>query len=308
MSNLVGDGRSVRRGLVALGVVAAGFLMAIAVVASAQTTDTATTGSTGTTGATGTTSTGGSGPVISLGNDGRVVFVGLVAGLFAALWFALLWYDRRKTNERITVLLNALIADTSRPRAERLTAAEIRALTSAAATRGATGLTRTTIALGLLTLVGVVLAALLVGNGSNASDLLKTVATALTTALTTVLGFYFGAKTTTDAVAQVGAPAAGAGAPAKPGTPPDPPSITGVEPGSGEVTVTFTAPENTGDSPITGYTVTSDPDAKTAPGSASPIVVTGLTPGVEYTFTVHATSASGDSKESGKSEPAKPLE
>jgi hypothetical protein len=298
MSNLVGGGRSVRSGLLAFVVVAAGFLMAIAVVASAQTTDTGTTGTTGT-GAT--TGTGGSGPVISLGNDGQVVFVGLVAGVFAALWFVLLWYDRSKTNKRISILLEALIADTSRPRAERLTAAEVRALTSAAATRGATGLTRTTIALGLLTLVGVVLAALLVGNGSNASDLLKTVVTALTTALTTVLGFYFGARTTSDAVAQVSAPAAGAGGPAKPGTPPDAPTITGVEPGRGQATVTFTAPEKTGDSPITGYTVTSDPDAIKATGTESPIVVTNLKPGVAYTFTVHATSAGGDSPESAKS-------
>ena len=84
--------------------------------------------------------------------------------------------------------------------------------------------------------------------------------------------------------------------------------ITDVEAGSKQVRVTFTAPEKTGDSPITGYTVTSNPDAITATGPESPIAVTGLTPGVPYTFTVHATSASGAGKESEKSEPAKPLE
>jgi hypothetical protein len=249
-----------------------------------------------------------SGPVITLGHNGRVVFVVVVVGLFAALWFALLWQDRIKTNKRLDRLLTALIADSAeRGPDQRLTVEEIRALSGAAATRGAPGLTRTTIALGLLTLVGVALAALLVGNGTNASDLLKTVVTALTTALTTVIGFYFGAKATSDAVAQGGSHAGGASSPTKPGTPPDPPTITDLEAGSGQVTVKFDAPKNTGDSPITGYTVTSDPDGQTATGTESPIVVKNLKPGQEYTFKIRATNASGDGPDSGASRGATPV-
>ena len=57
--------------------------------------------------------------------------------------------------------------------------------------------------------------------------------------------------------------------------------------------VTFTAPGSNGGSAITGYTVTSNPGGITGTGSASPIIVTGLTNGNAYTFTVTATNANG---------------
>jgi hypothetical protein len=55
-----------------------------------------------------------------------------------------------------------------------------------------------------------------------------------------------------------------------------------------------------GGAPITGYTVTSSPDAThpgglTASGTASPITVTGLTNATRYTFTVTATNSAGTS-------------
>lgn len=59
--------------------------------------------------------------------------------------------------------------------------------------------------------------------------------------------------------------------------------------------VYFIAPTNVGSTPITGYTVTSNPGNKTASGTASPIVITGLTPGTTYTFTVVATNTNGNS-------------
>src|SRR5262249_15496774 len=153
--------------------------------------------------------------------------------------------------------------------------------------------TRTTLALGLTTLVGVALVALLVGNGSHASDLLKTLVTALTTALTTVVGFYFGAKTATEAASSSGGGGAAAPRPTKTG----PPTEVTANAGNGEATVEFKAPATTGGSPITGYTVTSVKGVAppvTATGDKSPIVVPNLTKGVEYTFTVHATNAIGD--------------
>ena len=75
---------------------------------------------------------------------------------------------------------------------------------------------------------------------------------------------------------------------------------------SQSASVSFTAPLNDGGSPITGYTVTSTPGSLTASGAASPIVVTGLTNGTSYTFTVHATNATGNSAESAASNAVTP--
>lgn len=73
-----------------------------------------------------------------------------------------------------------------------------------------------------------------------------------------------------------------------------------------QVSVAFTAPGSNGGSAITSYTATSSPGGHTASGSASPIVVTGLTTGQAYTFTVHATNAVGNSAESAASSAVTP--
>jgi autotransporter-associated beta strand protein len=84
----------------------------------------------------------------------------------------------------------------------------------------------------------------------------------------------------------------GAGAPAAP---------TGVtaDAGDGKATVSFAAPSANG-SPITSYTVTSS-GGRTVTGTASPIVVTGLTNGTAYTFTVTATNSIGTGPSSAAS-------
>jgi hypothetical protein len=64
---------------------------------------------------------------------------------------------------------------------------------------------------------------------------------------------------------------------------------------AGNVVVSFAAPEYQGATPVTSYTVISSPGGMRVTGTASPISVTGLTPGVSYTFTVIATNASGNS-------------
>ncbi|MDR6965912.1 hypothetical protein J2X29_003892 [Shewanella putrefaciens] len=79
---------------------------------------------------------------------------------------------------------------------------------------------------------------------------------------------------------------------------PDAPTIGAATPGDGQVSVTFAAPVNNGGSAITGYTVTSNPSNISAGGfgvTNSPILVTGLTNGTAYTFTVIATNAVGNS-------------
>jgi Fibronectin type III domain len=88
------------------------------------------------------------------------------------------------------------------------------------------------------------------------------------------------------------------------GPPQHPAAPTGVTaaPGDGQVTVSWTAPAD-GGSPITGYTVTSDPDTQVCTTTTElSCVVTGLTNGTAYTFTVVATNTVGDSDASDPSD------
>ncbi|MDX3775561.1 Ig-like domain-containing protein [Chromatiaceae bacterium AAb-1] len=84
-------------------------------------------------------------------------------------------------------------------------------------------------------------------------------------------------------------------------TVPGAPVIGSAVAGSEQATVTFTPPSSDGGAPITSYTVMSSSDGISASGSASPIVVTGLTNGVAYSFTVTATNTAGTSAASAAS-------
>ena len=77
--------------------------------------------------------------------------------------------------------------------------------------------------------------------------------------------------------------------------------------GDGEATVAFAPPASAGGAPITSYTATASPGGQTATGDGSPLVVTGLTNGVSYTFTVAATNSFGDSFPSTPSAAVVPL-
>ncbi|MFZ4457084.1 MAG: fibronectin type III domain-containing protein [Bacteroidales bacterium] len=81
---------------------------------------------------------------------------------------------------------------------------------------------------------------------------------------------------------------------ATPATLPSAPSALVATAGISEVSVAFTAGDN-GGSDIIDYTVTSNPDNLTQIGATSPLVVTGLTPGTYYTFTVTARNSIGNS-------------
>ncbi len=76
--------------------------------------------------------------------------------------------------------------------------------------------------------------------------------------------------------------------------------------GDTQVSVAFSAPSNSGGAAITGYTVTSNPGGISASGAGSPIVLTGLTNGVAYTFTVTAENVAGIGPASMASNPATP--
>ena len=69
--------------------------------------------------------------------------------------------------------------------------------------------------------------------------------------------------------------------------------------GNAQVNVAFVAPVDNGGSPITGYTASCG--NRTQSGSASPLVVTGLTNGTPVTCTVFATNAFGDGAASAPS-------
>ncbi|WHX48163.1 S-layer homology domain-containing protein [Paenibacillus woosongensis] len=76
--------------------------------------------------------------------------------------------------------------------------------------------------------------------------------------------------------------------------------------GNGQVTITFTSPDDQGGSPITGYEVEILPDHRTVTGVSSPITVTGLTNGRAYTFVVRAINSVGSSVASVESNAVTP--
>lgn len=90
-------------------------------------------------------------------------------------------------------------------------------------------------------------------------------------------------------------------------TVPGAPTISAVTTGNGQASVAFTAPASNGGATITGYSVTSSPDNKSATGTVSPIIVTGLTNGTAYTFTVTATNSVGTGTASAASNSITPF-
>jgi hypothetical protein len=92
---------------------------------------------------------------------------------------------------------------------------------------------------------------------------------------------------------------------------PGAPTIGVAVPGNGFAQVSFTAPGSNGGSPITGYLATSTPGGITgflAGAGSGSIVVSGLTNGTSYTFTVHAINAIGNSVESAASNAVTPVD
>ncbi|MGB3392398.1 MAG: autotransporter domain-containing protein [Stenotrophomonas sp.] len=84
------------------------------------------------------------------------------------------------------------------------------------------------------------------------------------------------------------------------------PSAVVATAGDTQASVAFTAPVNTGGSAITSYSVTSSPGGITNSGTNSPIIVTGLTNGVAYTFTVTADNSAGTGPASSASNSVTP--
>ena len=134
---------------------------------------------------------------------------------------------------------------------------------------------------------------------STFADGTSTNTTATVTGLTNDLSYNFRVKATN----AFGTSVASDTATKTPGAPtaPDAPTIGTATAGNAEAIVAFSAPADNGGSAITSYTVLSSPGGFTASGASSPITVTGLTNGTEYTFTVTATNAIGTSVPSAAS-------
>ena len=88
---------------------------------------------------------------------------------------------------------------------------------------------------------------------------------------------------------------------------PEPPANVSASPRDGGATVTFGASPFNGGSAISQYKVTVSPGGQVVSGSSSPIVVTGLTNGHAYTFTVSATNGVGEGAPSLPTGPVTPM-
>lgn len=76
-------------------------------------------------------------------------------------------------------------------------------------------------------------------------------------------------------------------------SPPGAPTGVTALAGDASASVSFSAPGSSGGSAIIDYRVTASPGGITGTGASSPITVSGLTNGTEYTFTVTATNTEG---------------
>ena len=88
--------------------------------------------------------------------------------------------------------------------------------------------------------------------------------------------------------------------------PPGAPTAVSAAAGDGSVTVTWTAPADTGSFPITTYRATASPGGDSCLTSTLTCTVSGLTNGTSYTFTVRALNGAGWGSESAPSNAVTP--
>ncbi len=125
----------------------------------------------------------------------------------------------------------------------------------------------------------------------------------------TVAGLTAGVSYTFTVVATNGvgssAPSTASGALTPTGVPSTPSHVTATG-GTTEATVSWDPPSSDGGVPITSYTVVAEPGGQTCTSTGTSCTVTGLTPGVAYSFSVTAHNGVGASGSSGPSAPVTP--
>ena len=82
------------------------------------------------------------------------------------------------------------------------------------------------------------------------------------------------------------------------GAPPSAPIIGTATPGNGQASIAFGVPASAGSTPISSFTASCNPNGLTVSGAASPVSVTGMVNGTEYTCAVTATNDYGTSASS----------
>jgi hypothetical protein len=229
-----------------------------------------------------------------LSGSAAVTFVSISIAVIVLLWAVPLvldlWMtDRRRREERPLVehLLKAATA-----RGSDLTTRELTTLAGLLKTppRGIQGLTRSLVALSIISLVGLTLAATIVSDATDSSDLRKTVVSSLLTVLATVSGFYFGSRVAQSSAEQARTDTTpGDGAPRSPAA--ALPNVSSVSPSSGSAaggeTLTIRGSGFTdatavyiGQHPSPQLNVTSDQELTvvTPPGNTGPTVIAVETP------------------------------
>jgi len=116
------------------------------------------------------------------------------------------------------------------------------------------------------------------------------VTTATVTGLTNGLAYTFTVQASNAAGA---GPFSAASAAVTPRTVPGAPTGVSASAGDGQATVSWSAPASNGGSAIESYTATASPGGASATVTGTSAVVTGLTNGTSYTFTVVAANAAG---------------
>jgi len=131
--------------------------------------------------------------------------------------------------------------------------------------------------------------------------------TCTVTGLTNGTAYTFTVTATNSAGTSAASSASSAVTPSAPVVSPGSPTGVTATAGDAQATVSWTAPTSNGGAAITGYTVTSSPGGKqcTTAGATS-CIVTGLTNGTAYTFTVTATNSAGTSAASSASSAVTP--
>jgi hypothetical protein len=153
-------------------------------------------------------------PIASFNDDFWRIF-GLVL-LVALTWSVLLAFDLWKVHKERKEIWYPLMEKLVKAAGDDLSPEEVRTFTAAIARppSGVSGVARTTIALSVATILSVTLILLILVGGSAQVELVKSISTALVAAFTTIIGFYFGARTSenaADAAAQAGSRATSLG-------------------------------------------------------------------------------------------------